>query len=423
MTEIVQLFLALGIIITVAKAFGYLTSRFGQPAVLGELIAGVLIGPSILNLLRTPGLFPDGASVEHTVIEIAELGVLLLMFSAGLEVDLQSMLKVGRTAFAAGVLGVIVPILFITPLEMLNGYHLEGAIFIGLILAATSVSISAQVMRELGVLRTREGLALLGAAVIDDILVILGISLFLALNPGGVVTASESRSFIEVTIRLVGFLILSVGLGWVLLPRIVRQINRLNISEGVLVVALVAALLYGFAAEYFGGVAAITGAFIAGICLGQADRRIVHDIESGLQRLNYGFLVPVFFVSIGLQADLRLIDASALPYALVLTLFAVLSKVIGAGAGGLLTRFPRIGALRLGIGMISRGEVGLIVAALGVRSGIISAEVFAEVVLVVLVTTILTPVLVRLSFRQPKVPPPAVEPNTDAIVTQGAESS
>lgn len=421
MTEIVQLFLALGIIITIAKAFGYLSARIGQPAVLGELIAGVLIGPSILNLLHSPSLFPNGSSVEHTVIEVAELGVLLLMFSAGLEVDLQSLLRVGRTAFTAGVLGVLVPIVLITPLEMLSGYHLDGAIFIGLILAATSVSISAQVMRELGVLRTREGLALLGAAVIDDVLVILAISLFLAINPNGSSSAAETRSFLEVAVRLFGFLIGSAVLGWLLLPRIVRHISRLNISEGPLVVALVAALLYGFAAETVGGVAAITGAFVAGVCLGQADRRIVHDIESGLQRINYAFLVPVFFVSIGLQADLRLIDGGALPYAILLTLFAIAAKVIGAGAGGLLTGFPRLSTLRLGIGMISRGEVGLIVAALGVRSGIISAEVFAEVVLVVLATTIITPPLVRWSFRLREKAPG--ETTSETVVSEGAESS
>ena len=183
MSEVIQLFFALGILITIAKTLGYIATRFGQPAVLGELIAGVIIGPSVINLLHIAALFPNGTSVEHTVIEFAEIGVVLLMFSAGLEVDLGGLTKVGRTALAAGTLGVIAPIMIAAPIALLFGYAGEKAVFIGLILAATSVSISAQVMLELGVLRSREGLALLAGAIVDDVLVILLMSLFIAVRP------------------------------------------------------------------------------------------------------------------------------------------------------------------------------------------------------------------------------------------------
>jgi Kef-type K+ transport system membrane component KefB len=405
LTEIVQLFLALGLVIVFAKTFGYISTRFHQPAVLGELIAGILIGPSVIDFLHNAAVFPDGASVEHTLIEIAEIGVLLLMFSAGLEIDLQGMAKVGGSAVAAGILGVAAPVLLTLIIAALFGYAGEISLFIGLILAATSVSISAQVMLELGVLRTREGLALLGAAVVDDILVVLLISLFIAINPNGVVAAGENRSIAEVIVRLVGFLVIGTGLGWLVLPRIAERLERTTISEAVLMTALVAALLFGFAAEYFGGVAAITGAFIAGICLGRSDRRIVEEIDEGLHRINYGFFVPIFFVSIGLQANLRLLDANILPFALILTVGAIITKIFGAGLGGLLTRFPRQSALRLGIGMISRGEVGLIVAAIGVSNGIINETIFAAIVLVVIVTTVITPPLVRWSFAEPAAPP------------------
>lgn len=401
MSEIIQLFLALGLLIVLAKAMGYLSTRLGQPAVLGELIAGILIGPSVIDLLHITAIFPNGANVEHTIIELAEIGVLLLMFSAGLEIDLPSMLKVGRSAGAAGVLGVVVPVLITLPTALLFNYIPEIALFIGLILAATSVSISAQVMLELGVLSTKEGLALLGAAIVDDILVVLLISLFIAVNPNNVVTSSETRSIAEVLVRLVGFLVIATGLGWLILPRIAKHIYRTSISEGALMTAIVAALLFGFAAEFFGGVAAITGAFIAGLCLGRSDRRIVENIEQGLHRINYAFFVPLFFVSIGLQSNLRLLDATILPFAVILTIGAIVAKVIGAGVGGLLTGFNRQSALRLGIGMISRGEVGLIVAALGVSSGIIGEVDFAAIVLVVIVTTIITPPLVRWSFAKP----------------------
>lgn len=409
-----QLFLALGFMIIVAKAFGYLATRLRQPAVLGELLAGVILGPSLIDLMHVSVLFPDGSAIEHTVIEFAELGVLLLMFSAGLEIDLAQMLAVGRSAVAAGTLGVIIPVVITTLVSAVFGYRIEIALFIGLILAATSVSISAQVMRELGMLGSKEGLALLGAAVIDDVLVLLLISFFIAINPGGVAVTTENRSVVEVILRMVGFLTVAIGAGWVILPRLAKWIHRTTISEGPLMLALTAALLFGYAAEVFGGVAAITGAFIAGVCLGRSDRRIIEEIEHGLHAINYAFLVPIFFISIGLQANLRLLDGGILPFAIILTVGAIAGKILGAGLGGLLTGFRWISSLRLGIGMVSRGEVGLIVAAVGTSAGIIQQAEFAAIVFVVLVTTLITPPLVRWSFlqlaqRQKSAPEPVQE--------------
>ncbi|NJL55669.1 cation:proton antiporter [bacterium] len=418
MSEVIQLFFALGILITIAKTMGYIAAHFGQPSVLGELIAGVILGPSVINLLHTVALFPNGSSVEHTIIEFAEIGVVLLMFSAGLEVDLGSLTKVGRTALAAGALGVIAPIVIAAPTALLLGFAGEKAVFIGLILAATSVSISAQVMLELGVLHSREGLALLAGAIVDDVLVILLMSLFIAVIPGTSTSASENRSILEVILRLVGFLTIASTISWFALPWIARRISKTSISAGVVIVAVVSALLLGVAAEFFGGIAAITGAFIAGICLGRSEHPIKEKMEEGLYTLNYGLFVPIFFVSIGLQANLRLLDATILPFAIMLTLGAILSKIIGAGAGGLLTGFNRLSSLRLGIGMVSRGEVGLIVAALGISNGIIGEETFAAIVLVVLVTTVITPPLVRWSFAKSHKEAPH-DPTPTAIVTEG----
>lgn len=401
MSEVIQLFLGLGILIAVAKIFGYAATRISQPAVLGELIAGVIVGPSVINLLHITALFPNGNSIEHTIIEFAEIGVVLLMFTAGLEVDLSSLTKVGRTAIAAGAIGVITPILIAAPTAYIFGYGDERAIFIGLILAATSVSISAQVMVELGVLNSREGLALLGAAIVDDVLVILIMSLFLAIRPGESPTTSESNSVIEVIVRLIGFLTIATSISWFALPWIAKQVNKTSISAGVVIVAVVSALLLGVSAEYFGGIAAITGAFIAGICLGRSEHQIKEKIEEGLYSINYGMFVPIFFVSIGLQANLRLLNGTILPFAIILTIGAALSKIVGAGVGGLLTGFNRLSSLRLGVGMISRGEVGLIVATLGISKGIIKQDTYAAIVLVVLVTTVVTPPLVRWSFAKP----------------------
>lgn len=401
MSETVQFFLALGVMITFAKAMGYLTYRVGQPAVLGELLAGLIIGPTLINLLGSHTLFPDGHNVEHTLIEIAEIGVLLLMFMAGMEVDLQSMLKVGRPALMAGVVGVLIPLIIITPVVTLFNYPIENALFVGILLASMSTSISAQVMLELGVLQRKEGLALLGAALVDDAVVILLLSLFIAINPGGIIAAESSRSVVEVLLRIIAFLVIGFAFCWYVLPRLANWVGTLPISEGTLMLAIVSTLLMSFAAEYFGGIAGITGAFMAGLGFSRTRHRIIEHAERGVRAVNYGFLVPLFFISIGLQANLRLLTAEILPFALVMLVLAIATKIIGAGWGSKLGGFDWTSSLRVGVGMISRGEVGLIIASIGVSYGILQSEVFTTIVFVVLVTTIITPPLVRWSFREP----------------------
>lgn len=412
MTETVQFFLALGVMIGFAKFAGYLTYRLNQPAVLGELLAGVILGPTMVNILGYISLFPDGHDVEHTIIEVAELGVLLLMFMAGMEVDPKSMMQVGKPAVLSGLLGVFIPLAIITPAVMLFDYTFPKALFVGILLASMSTSISAQVMLELGVLQKREGLTLLGAALVDDAIVILMLSLFLAINPGDIVAVAQDRSVVEVVLRIVAFLAIGIPLSWVLLPRIVNYIHRLPIAEGTLMFAIVSTLLLSFSAEYFGGIAGITGAFIAGVCLSRARRGVVEHIERGIHAVNYGFLVPLFFVSIGLRANLRLLTAEILPFALVMLALAIITKIIGAGGGSRLGGFSWVSSMRVGVGMISRGEVGLIIASIGVGYGILVPEVFTTVVFVVLVTTILTPPLVRWSFNIPETASPVTTPET-----------
>lgn len=410
MTGLLQFLLALGVLIAFAKAMGYLTLRLNQPAVLGELLAGVIIGPSLINLLGTHAIFPNGEQITHTIIELAEIGVLLLMFMAGMEVDPKSMLSVGRPALLTGVLGVIIPLIFITPAVTVFGYSFEKSLFIGILLASMSTSITAQVMMELGVLRQREGLTLLGAALVDDAIVILLLSLFIAINPGGVVLVAESRPVTEVLLRIAGFLVIGSLVSWYALPRMANAISRLRISEGPLMFAIVSTLLLSFSAEFFGGIATITGAFLAGVCLRQSRRSVVEQIERGLHSINYAFLVPLFFVSIGLQANLRLLTGDLMPFALVMTLLAIITKVIGAGGGARLGGLNQKSAVRIGVGMISRGEVGLIIASIGVSTGVLLPEVFTVVVFVVLVTTIITPPLVRWSFaRKDETSTPSVD--------------
>jgi len=245
-------------------------------------------------------------------------------------------------------------------------------------------------LMELGVLRSPGGVALLGAAVVDDILAILMLSVFIALAGGG---GGGAASILWVVARLTLYLALALAAGIWLIPRLTRWVERLPISEGVMALVVVVALLYGWAAEVLGGVAAITGAFLAGLSFARTPLR--EHITQGMHTLTYAWLVPVFFVSIGLEADARAMGAGGSLFMLVLILVAVLSKVLGGGMGARLGGFDNRQALRLGVGMVSRGEVGLIVASLGLKAGLISEGAFAGVVIMVLATTLLTPIMLR----------------------------
>ncbi|MFL5807233.1 MAG: cation:proton antiporter [Roseiflexaceae bacterium] len=392
MTPFMQLLLALVIIISGAKLAGLLSTRLGQPAVLGELLAGLLLGPTLLDIFGWS--FFTSPHLQDTVLVLAALGVVFLMFIAGLEIDLDEMRKSGRVALLVGVLGVLTPLALGFAAARPFGYAAEQALFIGVLLTATSVSISAQTLLELGKLRSRVGLALLGAAVIDDVLVILVLSLFVALASGG----GGSGAVLVIVARMALFLAGAVLLGIWLFPRLVGRVARWPISQPVLTLAIVMTLLLAWSAEVVGMVAAITGAFLAGMLFARTPYR--HQIEGGMRQMAYSFFVPIFFTSIGLQTNARLLDGSLLWFTLLICAVAIVSKLLGCGVGARLAGFSNRESLQVGAGMISRGEVGLIVAAVGISSGIIGAELFAVTVVMVLVTTLVTPLLLRLAFRE-----------------------
>jgi Kef-type K+ transport system membrane component KefB len=394
-----SLFLQLGVILAVilfaAKIGGYLSTRFGQPSVLGELLVGVILGPSLLDIIHLP-FVTDSHLLEETVLHLGELGVLLLMFLAGLELHLSDLAKNTRVSAFSGILGVLAPVGLGWVLGSIYGLDTPHSVFLGLTLGATSVSISAQTLIELKVLRSRVGLGLLGAAVFDDILVILLLSTFLGLSSG----AGGATAVLLVIVRMLAFLLLSIGFGFWLLPRLSRLVAGLPISMGIVTFAIVIMLVFGIASELLGGMAAITGAFIAGLMFSRTPER--RNIEDGAHALSYAFFVPIFFVTIGLSVNVRELQVDALWFMLIISIIGILGKIIGSGVGARLGNFSWRESLQLGIGMVSRGEVGLIVASVGLAQGMLSSDLFSAVVGMVLITTLVTPPMLRAAFHSAK---------------------
>ncbi len=404
MTHTLQLLLLLAVTIAAAKLAGAAAARIGQPAVFGEILIGLVLGPTVLNVLGLP-IFtgpPDGgsyaspphASLEAVMRDLSEVGVMLLMFVAGLETDLAEMRRVGKVAFWSAFGGVVLPLVGGAATAVAFGFPLYwDGVFIGAILTATSVSISAQTLLEIGALRSREGATILGAAVIDDVMGIVLLSLIVALAKASLAGVDVTQIAI-VVVRLAVYFVLAVlaGRG---IPRMLAWAQRLSVSQGVLSAAIVIAMLYAWTAEWIGGVAAITGAYIAGVLIAQTAFK--KEIDGGLHPLAYSMFVPIFFIGIGLQANGRVLG-DRVAFTIALVAVAIVAKAVGCAVSARWCGFTLRESIRVGVGMISRGEVGLIVAGYGLANGLIGREVFSASVIVVLVTTMVTPPLLRLVF-------------------------
>lgn len=390
MSLFLQFVLLLSLLLTVSKVSGLISVRLHQPSVLGELVAGVLIGPSLFNVLQWPIFTHELGEMIHL---LAELGVLMLMFVAGLELHFSELLRNVRVSAFSGTLGVIFPVFLGALAGRLFGFDWQSSIFLGLTLGATSVSISAQTLMELRALRSRVGLGLLGAAVLDDVLVIIFLSFFLALGTGN----PDFTSILLIFIRIAAFLFLSVGFGLYVLPWLTRRVAHLPISQGVLALGLVVLMIYGVAAEIIGGIAAITGAFLAGLMFSRSPEK--ETLERGIAAISYGFFVPIFFVNIGLSVDIHGLTIYDIELALLVCLVALFGKLIGAGIGARLAGLSMREASQLGMGMVSRGEVGLILATVGMEMGLMGDDLYSVVLAMVLFTTLITPPLLRWLFR------------------------
>ena len=403
MSPFLQLAFELVIILVAAKAAGYISTRLGQPSVLGELLIGVLLGPSLINILHLS--FINSDTLGSTISELSELGVLQLMFIAGLELHLGELAGHRRVSLLASVGGLLLSIGLGWGAGRLFGMSNTAALLLGLALGATSVSISARTLMEMGVLRSRVGLSLLGAAVVDDILSILAFSIFLALITG----SSGFWGLVWLAARMVLFLATAVAFGLWVLPFLARWVGRLSISQGVLAFAIVILLAYGLAAELIGQMAALIGAFLAGLMFARTPEK--SQIEQGITAMAYGLFVPIFFVNIGLSIDLRGLQLNAVLLILVVTLSAITGKIFGAALGAKLGGLPTHESFQLGAGMVARGEVTLIVAAAGSKAGLVESGAFSAIVAAVLLTTLVTPPMLRFAFARlkPKVMVPVAK--------------
>ncbi|GIW01291.1 cation:proton antiporter [Roseiflexus sp.] len=384
----VELLPMLAAILIGAKLAGRLSQRLGLPAVFGELVLGLVLGPSLLNLIRP----------NDPLALLAEVGVILLMFRAGLETDLVQMRQVGLAATMVALGGVLLPFGGGFALGRLFGLDMLPSLFVGAVLTATSVSISAEVLRELGHLRSKVGATILGAAVIDDVLGVLVLSLVLGL-------AGEGNPLVAI-----GQMAIFFPAAWLVGDKLLPQLRKIEHLAGgqdtVLAILLGLVMLFAWAAEALGSVADITGAYLLGIVVARyTDEE--HVVYHGSSALAYAFVVPVFFVNIGLEANVTTLGAMPL-FTIIMVALAIAGKVVGCGVGALAMRLSWREAVQIGVGMVARGEVALVMIAAGRAAGLVNDVLFTSTIVMALLTTLITPPLLRLAFAHPK-PPPAGE--------------
>lgn len=372
-----SLLLALVATIAATKLFGELAQRMGQPSVLGELIAGVVLGGSVL------GLFDPADPVLHA---LAELGVLILLFQIGLHTDLRALAKVGSTAMVTGLVGVVLPFGGGILAARLLGVAMMPSIVIGAAMTATSIGISARVLSDLGQLKTPEGQVVIGAAVFDDVIGLIILSVVSAMVAG----AELSVGAIAVTAATaIGFIVVALALGSVAIPPLFRLVAGIQVTGALGIIALAFALLLAWLATQ-GGSAMIIGAFAAGLILHPTPQR--KEIERSATQLGY-FFVPIFFASVGASVELgALVTRDALLVGSALIVVGVLGKI----AAGYAPWWFKGNKLLVGVAMVPRGEVGLIFAQMGLAAGVLSGPLFGALMLMVVVTTFMTPPLLGL---------------------------
>lgn len=374
--------LSIAIILISTKILGDVTNRVNLTQVVGALLAGVLLGPSCLGLITETDF----------LAKTAEIGVILLMFTAGLDTDINEMKKNSAACLAAAVMGVILPLIagtacyyfFLIPGSRSYNEILK-AVFVGVALTATSVSITVEALREMGKLDGKVGSAILGAAVIDDIIGIIVLTLVISMKDSGV-----SVSGILIKILLYGVTMLALGY---LINRFHDSIDR-NLGKRRITTYIVAAcFIVSYATETFFGIADITGAYLLGLFFSQ--HRVKKEVARKITVPSYLFFSPIFFAGVGLKVELESLTAKMFVFSLLLIAAAFAAKVIGCALGAKICGFTVRESVQVGVGMVSRGEVALIMAQKGFAVGLVDAAIFPPIVLMVIATTVITPIVLR----------------------------
>lgn len=386
--ETYNVFKDLAIIIVFAKLFGILARKCRAPQVVGEIVAGLLIGPSVLGWVQQTDFLTG----------MAEVGVVLLMFSAGLETDLKELMKTGPVAFLIACAGVFVPLVGGTLLYM--GFYGTApwgsekffmAVFVGVIMTATSVSITVESLREMGKLKGKVGTTILSAAIIDDVIGIIVLTFVVGFkspdsNPGKVVLSTAL------------FFAMALVVGYILYRIFKGFDERYPHTRRIPIISLAMCFFFAYAAERYFGIADITGAYVAGIIL--CSIRDSSYIEEKMEVSSYMIFGPVFFASIGLKTSIDSLDGSILLFSLGFVAVALITKIIGCGLMAKICRFRFQDSLKIGVGMMTRGEVALIVAQKGLSVGLLTPVYFTSVILLIIVSSISTPIILKVLYAR-----------------------
>ena len=386
--EAYAVFKDLAIIIIFAKLFGLIARKLKAPQVVGEIIAGLLIGPSILGFVHQTDF----------LVQMAEIGVVLLMFSAGLDTDLKELVKTGPVAFAIACAGVFVPLLGGALLYM--GFYgaapwgsdeFYKAVFMGVILTATSVSITVQTLKELGKLKGKIGTTILSAAIIDDIIGIIVLTFVIGFK-------NPDSNPAEVVWNTVLFFVFAIILGFIIYKIFQKVDNRYPHTRRIPIIGLALCFVMAFAAEHFFGIADITGAYVAGIILCSCKDSTY--IEEKIDINSYMLFGPVFFASIGLKTNLDNMTGAILLFALAFVVVGLVAKIVGCGLMSRICGIKGKDCLKVGVGMMTRGEVALIVAQKGLAVGLMEPVYFTAVILLIIVSSISTPIILKLLYSK-----------------------
>lgn len=380
--------LVIAAIMLSTKILGLASERVHMPQVVGALIAGLLIGPSVFGIVGE----------SDFLTKTAEIGVILLMFTAGLDTNMQDLKNTGISALVIAAIGVVVPFIggaacylaFYN--DATDSLNMLKAAFIGVVLTATSVSITVETLREMGKLKSKVGTAIMGAAVIDDVLGIIVLTVLTGFT-------DSSVNPVMVFVRIIAFFVFIGVVGFIVRKIFARFEHLWGEHRRIAIYALAFCFILSYCAEGFFGIADITGAYFAGLILCDLSDTRQYAAKK-MNVMGYMLFSPIFFASIGIKTDLSGFGGSLVAFAIALTVVAIVTKIIGCGLGARLTGFGSYDSMSIGLGMVSRGEVALIVAQKGAQAGLVSEKMFPAIVLMVIVTTLVTPLLLKVGMKK-----------------------